>query len=181
MRLALATVPPDSGAYDYEPVSADSQAVSRRWADARNFLRWTASDWTPPVQAALREMRESAMSANWDGLGAEPVSDSALALAESVVAELYALLPKGTPAPDIFPETDGEICLTWSVDGDRVFSVSLGDHGNANYAGQFGRSGGVHGWQPLATDSRVALEGSLREIAEHVDKVFRVAARQRSG
>ena len=39
----------------------------------------------------------------------------------------------------------------------------------ANFAGQLGREGGRHGWQPIATSSRAALEECLREIADHFD------------
>lgn len=171
MRLAFATTNLDLATVDYEPVSADSQSLSRQWAAERNWLRQSASDWTPPTRAAMDEIRVSCRTADWDGAGAKPISGRTIAIAEAVILSLFRLLPRGTPAPDIFPESDGEIGMSWSMRGDRVFSVSVGEHGNANYAGQFGKDGGVHGWQPLAIQNRPALEKSLREIAEHVAKV----------
>ncbi len=171
MRFALATTNPDLAAAEYEPVSADSRAVSRQWAVERNFLRQSASDWAPPTRAALDDIRQTCNVTDWDGAGAKPISGRTIALANAVVGALFGLLPKGTPAPDVIPEADGEICVTWSVGAGRVFSVSVGEHGNANYAGQFGEDGGVHGWQPLATENREALEHSLREIADHIVKV----------
>ncbi len=71
---------------------------------------------------------------------------------ETVVRALFALLPKSTPAPEVIPEADGEICLSWVVDSERQMSLSFGAHGKINFAGQFGKEGGIHGWQPIDTD-----------------------------
>ena len=177
MKLAFATTSLSfADDADYQPVSADSQMLSRRWADERNFLKQTASDWTPVTRAALDDIRRVCRAANWDGEGAQPIAPRTIAIAEAVVAALHSMLAKSTPAPDVIPEADGEICLSWSPDEHRVFSVSLGQHGNANFAGQLGHEGGRHGWQPIATTSREALEKSLREIAEHIDKLHRPTA-----
>jgi len=45
------------GLHDYQPVSDSSQAVKRKWADERNYLRGSASDWLPIVDAAFRSIR----------------------------------------------------------------------------------------------------------------------------
>jgi len=182
MRLAFANTGLSSVDTDsYQPVSEASQAVSRRWAEERNYLKQTASDWVPLARAAFDEIRQHARSANWDGEGAAPVTAETISLADLVVQSLYSMLPKSTPPPDIIPEGDGEICLSWAPDDARVFSVSLGEHGVANFAAQLGRRGGRHGWLPIATTSRAALEESLREIAEHVDSIHRPVATARSG
>jgi hypothetical protein len=124
---------------------------------------------------AFEEIRRSYNVANGDGEGAKPVTERTLALAGSVIEALVRVVPKGTPAPDIVPETDGELCLSWSADDGRIFSMSLGEHGNANYAGQFGNDGGVHGWQSLATNDPAHLGQALAEIAEHIGKVHGAA------
>lgn len=166
---------------DYEPVSPDSQTVRQRWAEERNFLRASASDWTPVVSAAFAEIRQICAAADWDGEGAKAISGRTVALAEIVVQTLFAMLPKGTPAPDILPEADGEICIDWSVDTDRIFSISIGEHGKVNFAGQFGAGGGIHGWRPIDTSNRSALEQSLRDVANYVEKVWAPAAGRSTG
>ena len=181
MRLAFANTGLSSVDTDsYQPVSEASQTVSRRWAEERNYLRQTASDWIPLARAAFDEIRQHSSTANWDGEAAAPISAETIRLADLVVQSLYSMLPKGTPAPEIIPEGDGEICLSWSPDDTRVFSVSLGEHGIANFAAQLGRRGGRHGWLPIATTSRAAMEDSLREIAEHVESIHRPATATRS-
>jgi hypothetical protein len=179
MRLAYAS--PASTFVDrdeYAPISNDSKTVSENWRTERHFLRHTASDWLPLVNA-LAEMRAECAAENWDGEGARPVSAAATALTMAVASALFSLVPKGTPPPDVIPEADGEICLTWRADDEHVLSISIGDLGIANYAAQLGREGGRHGWTPLGTTDLAALEHSLREVAEHIDHVYRAASRPR--
>jgi hypothetical protein len=166
---------------DYEPVSPDSQTVRRRWAEERNVLKDSASDWMPVVSAAFAEIRQKCGAADWDGERAKPITGRTVTLAEIVVQTLFAMLPKGTPAPDVLPEADGEICIDWSVDTDRIFSISVGEHGKANFAGQFGAGGGIHGWRPIETSNRSALEQSLRDVANYVEKVWTPAAGSSTG
>jgi len=109
---------------------------------SREKLPGSASDWFPTVDAAFRGIRSESKNADWDGQGAFAITDQVIAIAEKVVGALFALLPKGTPAPDVVPEADGEICISWSVDASRMFSLSIGEHEKVNFAGQFGREGG---------------------------------------
>ena len=54
------------GYYDYEPVSDVSEVISRKWAQERNYLKGSASDWLPTVDAAFRSIRDECQKA---GLG----------------------------------------------------------------------------------------------------------------
>lgn len=168
------------GLHDYQPVSDGSQAVRRKWADERNYLRGSASDWLPIVHAAFRSIRSECGWENWDGEGAIAVSEQVIAVAEITVKALIALLPMGTPAPDIIPESDGEICIGWTLDAARMFSLSVGQHGNINFAGQFGREGAVHAWQPIDTSSRGALENSLQDVVRCLAKLYPPTASRRA-
>jgi hypothetical protein len=173
MSLAITVGDPRlSGYCDYEPVSHFSELLTRTWAQERNYLRGSASDWFPTVDAAFRSIRDECQGADWDGQGAVAISDQVIAIAKNVVAALFALLPKGTPAPEVIPEGDGEICISWSVDRDRLFSLSLGAHGKINFAGQFGKEGGIHGWQPLDATSPGALDESLQDFAKYLGKLY---------
>ena len=92
---------------------------------------------------------------------------------------LFALVPKGTLPPDLIPEADGEICISWSVDTDRLLSLSVGAHGKINFAGRFGKEGGIHGWQPIDATSPSALDESLQEVAKYLGGLYPPTASER--
>jgi hypothetical protein len=181
MSLAIATA--DNrliGDYEYEPISDGSKIISRRWAQERNYLKGSASDWLPTVDAAFRGIRSECQSANWDGQGALAITDSVIVLAEKVVGALFGLVPRGTPVPDLIPEADGEICISWSVGADRLLSLSVGAHGKINFAGQFGKEGGIHGWQPINAASPSALDESLQDVARYLGRLYPPTASRRA-
>ena len=158
--------------YDYEPVSHFSEVLTRKWAQEKNYLKGSASDWLPTINAAFKGVREECQKADWDGQGALAISDQVVTNTEKVVDALFALLPKGTPAPEVIPEADGEICISWVVASDRLLSISVGAHGKINFAGQFGTEGGIHGWQPIDATSPTALDKSLQEVANYLARLF---------
>jgi hypothetical protein len=100
------------------------------------------------------------------------ITDQVIAIGEKVVEVLFALLPEGIPPPDLIPEADGEICISWSVDADKLLSLSIGAHGKINFAGQFAKEGGIHGWQPIDAMSPNTLGESLQEVAEYLGKLY---------
>ena len=121
---------------DYEPVSRGSKEILEKWMQSRNYLRGSATDWSPTVDAALRDIRSQCHMADWDGQGALPVTDHAISNSEKVIEILYSRLPKGIPAPDVIPEADGEISLSWSSDATHIFALSIGAHDKINFSGQ---------------------------------------------
>ncbi|HUS10919.1 MAG TPA: hypothetical protein VMZ30_10670 [Pyrinomonadaceae bacterium] len=173
MNLALPISHYPSISYEgYQLASDVGEKLNRKWAQEKNYLKGSASDWLPTVDAALRSLRAECQQVGWDGPGSLAISDQAIAIAEKVVTALFRLVPKNVPAPDVIPEADGEICLRWVVDTEQEFSISIGSHGKINFAGQFGREGGIHGWQPLDTASPTALDRSLQEISKYVARLF---------
>lgn len=165
---------------DYEPVSNGGQAIRRMWTQDSNNRRGSASDWSPTIQAALLGIRNECVRAGWDGDGALPVSDRTIDIAAKLTECLFTMLRRGTPAPDLIPESDGEICISWSIDADREFSVSVGAHGKMNFAGQFGTEGALHAWQPIDPRNRASLEKSLQDVARYVDRIFTLPAIRRA-
>lgn len=157
---------------DYEPVSDGSRTIRRMWARDRNYQRGSAADWSPTIESALFGIRSECTQPGWDGAGARPVSDITISLVAKIAECLFTLLPGETPAPDLVPEPDGEICMSWSVGANRLFAVSVGEHGKMNFAGQFGAEGAYHGWLAIDPTSRSSLEVSLQDIVRYVDRLF---------
>jgi hypothetical protein len=156
----------------YEPVSDGGRAIQLTWSKQRNFLSKSAADWAPALEAALRDIRNECRDAGWDGDDAVPVTDRTINIAASVSTALFDLLPKGTPAPDLIPESDGDICISWPVNASRIFSVSVGEHGRVNFAGQFGSEGGVHAWQSIDATNPSTLEESLDDVVRYVRRLY---------
>lgn len=146
----------------------------------RNHLRGTASDWLPSSDAALRAISSECQAPGWDGQEGIAISVDLISTVSMIVDVLYRMVPAGTSPPDIVPESDGEISLTWTIDTNRMFSLSVGAHGKTNFAGQFGREGGVHGWKPLDASSQSALQTCLSEIARYLEKLYPEAAFRRA-
>ena len=70
----------------------------------------------------LYELAAECAEADWDGYGAEAVSQSAVEHS----AYFIRRLPEGLPLPEISVEPDGEIALDWSPTPTQTFSVSIG-------------------------------------------------------
>ena len=71
----------------------------------------------------LYELAAECAEADWDGYGAEAVSQSAVERSTHFIRQL----PEGLPLPEISVEPDGEIALDWSLTPTQTFSVSIGN------------------------------------------------------
>lgn len=74
-------------------------------------------------------------TANWDGYGAEAVTQETLSRANSFLEAL----PLGTPAPSAGAEPDGHLTLEWHHSPRRTLSVSVSPDGDLHYAALLGR------------------------------------------
>jgi hypothetical protein len=169
-----------SGDYDYEAISPGRQRVLNEWNRQKNYLRGSASDWLPTIRSALKAIHDHCGKPDWDGQGATAINDEVIGISQEVLITLFSLVQAGTPPPDIVPEADGEICLSWTEDDARTFSISIGERGKINFAGQFGHRGSIHGWKPIDTSSPNALESSLQEIAQYLENLYPPVARRRA-
>jgi hypothetical protein len=156
-----------------------SQNASELVSDVRLSLQencqsssGSALDWAPSITASLEEISRNCSVTNWDGEDARAISSKVISITENVARSLYEILPNGTPNPDLLPEADGEICLSWELGDGRIFSLSLGEHNKMNYAGQLGRKGAVHGWQPIDISNPWSFHTALKDIALYIIKLY---------
>lgn len=147
---------------------------------ARNHRRGSAADWVPVVEASIDAIKAECASDGWDGEGSLAITGETRSLALQVAICLSRILPAGSPPPDVVPESDGEICLSWSNTLGHIFSLSIGAHGKLNYAGQFGLGGSLHAWQPIQRESADAFEGSFEDVARYIARLFGAATAQRA-
>ena len=112
------------------------------------------------ASSALEEAYQEHSAENWDGYGAKAISPASYALA----SRLLETLPLSTPAPQVNVEPDGEIALEWYLGPRKVFSVSVGGHGDLSYAGLFGRS--------TAYGTEFFGDELPQKIVENLDRLF---------
>lgn len=164
----------------YEPVSKDGADVRRNWANHRNVLQDSASDWTPVIDAALGCIRDECGCRNWDGEGGEPVSRRTIELTRKIVEAIFESSPLNTPPPDLVAESDGEISVSWVRDAKRMFAVSVGEQGKLNFAGQFGDKGALHGWTPVDGADEGSVACGVAEMVQKIGRLYAEADTRRS-
>jgi hypothetical protein len=135
-------------------------------------LSYSAMDWLPTIAARLEEIRKECSMQNWDGEDAQAITAEVLSVVESIVRSFHITMPRNIPAPDLIPENDGEVCLSWDLADGRSFSISVGLHGKMNYAGQLGKKGVVHGWQPIDISDHRAFRETIQEVARQIVKLY---------
>ena len=86
------------------------------------------------VLKELGAVAEECGTSNWDGYGAEPVSEAAYKLARRF---LEALAP-GTHRPSIGAEPDGQMTMEWHRSAHHTLSVSVSPDGDLHYAALVG-------------------------------------------
>jgi hypothetical protein len=92
-------------------------------------------DWSARIDSALSEIRAECSVDGWDGEGGTAITEATLELSREIAFLLHASAAAGTPPPELVPESDGELALSWTRTPEMVFSVSIGAHGFLNYAG----------------------------------------------
>ncbi len=88
------------------------------------------------IQALFKKLNKvfaEAKTADWDGDGAEAISDAAYFNA----TRLLSVLPTNCPQPDIIADNDGFIELEWS-NNNKNFSIYITDTNLVLYAGYYG-------------------------------------------
>lgn len=135
--------------------TAEADAVSSELERIRQQSRTRASNWLPAIDAALTEIQEECSQADWDGYGASPIKPEALLRARVAADTLQRLVPSAIPSPDVVPEVDGDISLSWTKGRNYGLSISFSDHDMISFAGTFGSGNVRHGSETIdASDTR---------------------------
>lgn len=123
---------------------ASDRAISHEAGTSRHLRRFLRNT-TPSVSidqayqeclSSLGDAFEEASRRNWDGYGAEPVSDATVARALTFLD----LLPTAVPRPDISPHPDGELAFEWFLGPRRLLTVSIDESGRLSFAAIFGQA-----------------------------------------
>ncbi|WP_155996464.1 hypothetical protein [Verrucomicrobium sp. 3C] len=124
--------------------SPEGRFIEKHRAESRNKLQDSISLGRRDIEERLCTIAEECRDPNWDGYGAEPISDVTYGLAHSFLAAL----PLGSPMPTVGAEADGQITFEWHRSAHRTLSVSIVPEGRVHYSALLGARR-VHGEEPF--------------------------------
>lgn len=151
---------PDTYYNQWTPADgADDKKLAKLFLDdvIENNKR-RVDDWSARVDSALSEIRAECSVDGWDGEDGAAITEATRELSRKVVTLLHAATPAGTPPPELVPESDGELALSWTRTPDLVFSVSIGAHGFLNYAGTLSEGVEAHDVARFISGDKTAIE-----------------------
>ena len=102
----------------------------RRWLQKSYAFGMAGKGVLSELLQTVKECRDP----NWDGYGAEPVSDVTCQFAQ----QFLNVLPLGISAPRIGAEPDGHLTVEWYRSPHRTLSVSISPEGDLHYAALIG-------------------------------------------
>ena len=158
--------PPASPAQS-NATSALGNKLRRLVLVATSHARNNASDWRTLTRALIEETELECQSPNWDGYGAQPISLKAKAEAQRLVD----LLPYWLAAPDVVPDPDGEMSLSWDLGPGHVFTLSVSPNGELSYAGLLGNGVKRHGVEPFKNDVPKAILDAIEELSSRAPAI----------
>jgi hypothetical protein len=152
------------GTHTDRGVSEEAEKIRSQIADVYDNLLKSLSLGESYKDAilALYEIADRFIAPNWDGYGAAQVS----LLAVLHALRLLRTLPSTPQTPDLSVDPDGEISFEWYIAPRRVFSISVGAHGELSYAGLFGRSD-THGTEYFGDELPKPIMDNLNRLFSH--------------
>ena len=96
---------------------------------------------------------------NWDGYGAEPVSDVTYQFAQQFLRSL----PLGISAPTIAAEPDGHLTVEWYRSPRRTLSISISPDGDLHYAALIGTAK-AFGTEPFFGEAPRAIVNLIHRV-----------------
>lgn len=113
-------------------VSDDASAVyenSKRFAQQQE-LSQSLFGAKAQLLSNLQELAAECAEDDWDGYGAEAVSESVVIRAEAFIRAL----PENIPSPELSAEPDGEVSFDWLPSRTKTFSLSVNAGNRVAYA-----------------------------------------------
>jgi hypothetical protein len=149
------------GAHTDRGVSIEAKEIRKRIENVLEELLKSQSlgESYKDALSALYEIADQAAVPNWDGYGA--VQANSLAMQQAF--RLLRILPSTFRNPELSVDPDGEISFEWYLEPRRVFSISIGPHGELSYAGLFGRSD-AHGTEYFGDELPKPIVDNLNRL-----------------
>ncbi len=144
------------------------QAVQTALHEYQRGTKARASNWSQSVESEVAEIVADCSTENWDGYGALAVKPAALEWVLRLADALFALLPAGIPSPDVVPEVDGDVSLSWTRDRQSGLSISINDRGEMSFAGILRKGVERHGIEAFDGVDRSVLQ----EIARYIARLY---------
>jgi hypothetical protein len=149
------------GTHTDRGVSKEAKEIRNRLEDVHKEILKSLSlgESYKDSLSALCEIAGQADVSNWDGYGAEQANSLAIQQA----FRLLRTLPATFRSPELSVDPDGEISFEWYMEPRRVFSISIGPHGELSYAGLFGRSD-AHGTEYFGDELPKPIVDNLNRL-----------------
>jgi hypothetical protein len=166
-ELALST--PESIFSPWTPaVGEDQKALANLFHRAKEDQK-NVQDWNSYIELGIAEISAECSVDDWDGQGAAAVLQSTLDISRNVANLLHESIPLGLPPPDVIPEADGEVALSWTRTPDRAFSISVGNHGYLNYAGTLAKGVAIHDVARFSAGDKTTIQ----QLAAFLKQLYR--------
>jgi hypothetical protein len=111
---------------------------------------------------AISELSINHQKSNWDGYGAQPISEAACNDAK----RFLTMLPEAVPIPEIVPEPDGNIALEWYISKYEHFFISFSGNGVVTFVGMFGKLVRSKGIEYFFASIPLRILHEIRQIIE---------------
>ncbi len=106
-------------------------------------------------KTAIRALLDTAGKKNWDGEGADPVTENTVSVALEVVEEL----PIAGGIPEISADPEGSVEFNWHLDNGTMLTISIGQTGDIAISGLCDGEAKLTGMQ---WDSKGKIKSLLR-------------------
>ena len=154
----------------FNSAALSSQSYSYHERNQTSFVGKAATPLQARAISELGRLENECSEPGWDGFNGRPIAALTVVRARTFLCAL----PSWMTAPDVVPESDGNIAIEWYFGPHRSFSVSLGSDGPVHYAGLFGGEEEIHGAAPFLGQipqsivqllARLVREASARRTA----------------
>ena len=132
---------------------------SEAWSELRRDSMMLGLD--SAVFQELADVAKECREPDWDGYGAQPVSQETLRTAFCVLQAL----PLGFPAPAVGAEPDGQLTLDWYRSLRRTLSVSVSPEGELHYAALSGPNRS-YGTEAFIDEVPATILNLIRRVCE---------------